>query len=50
VGDHPKLALRVVDQADSSTLGRCDGPASPEEIHLLIGVYLSAQVKSQMRV
>ena len=50
MGDHPKLALRMVDQADGRTLGRCDGPASPEEIYLLVGVDASAQVESQMQV
>jgi len=50
VGNHPKLALRMVDQADGGPLGLCDGPASPEEIYLLVGVDSSAQVESQMQV
>ena len=50
MGNHPKLALRMVDQADGGPLGLCDGPASPEEIYLLVGVDSSAQVESQMQV
>jgi len=40
----------MVDQADGGPLGLCDGPASPEEIYLLVGVDSSAQVESQMQV
>lgn len=50
MGDHPKLALRVVDQADGRAFGMCDGPASSEKIYLLVGVDSSAQVESQMQV
>ena len=50
MGNHPKLALRMVDQADGSTLGMCDGPASSEEIYLLVRVHSSAQVERQVQV
>lgn len=44
LGDDPELALRMVNDGDGMAGGGADGPASAEEINLMIGVDASSEV------
>lgn len=46
----PKLATGMVDDGEGSAMGGADGPATAQEIDLVIGVAAAREVKRQVEV
>ena len=50
MGDDPELALRMMNNGHGVLGGGADGPASPQEVDLVVGVDTTAQMNSQMEI
>lgn len=50
LGYDPELALRMMNDGDGMASGSADGPASTQEINLLIGVDAASEVQGEMEI
>jgi hypothetical protein len=50
LGDHPELAIGMVNEGYGLTCGGCNGPTATEEINLVVCVDAAAAVQRQMEI
>lgn len=50
LGDDPELALGMVNKRHGMASGCSDGPATTQEVHLMVGIDASSEVQGQMEI